>query len=316
MKAVVVNEFGGPEVLSLEKRNKPRCKKDEIQVEVKAVGLNQLDRRMREGTAGDSFAAEPPFVPGWDFAGVVSNVGKDVSRFKKGQKVFGMRQPKDFKLGTYSEFITVRESQAAHKPVNLSFAAAASIPTPALAAWQAVRERSHAGGGMRVLVHGCTGGVGAFAVQFAHLAGAWVIGTTSDANADAALDLGADEVIDYQSQEFDQVLAVRYPQGIDVVVDTIGGQVLARSLPLLKASGQAVTLADPGAAAMSEEGAHQPVYFRVESDGSQLERVAALFDENLLTTTIAATFSLEDVRLAHEMLDSQPGRGRIVLTLD
>lgn len=320
MKAVVVEKFGGPEVLGLARRTRPRCKKDEVQVQVKAIGLNQVDRRMREGTAEDAFRAEPPFVPGWDFAGFVSNVGKDVSRFRKGQKVFGMRQPEDFSLGAYAEYLTIPESQLAHKPVNLSFAAAASIPTPALAAWQAVRERAHAGHGQRVLIHGATGGVGSFAVQFSHLAGAWVIATASDANADAAMDLGADEVIDYQSQDFVEVIRNRYPQGIDIVIDTVGGEVLQRSLDVLKPSGHVLTTVDPQAAAVPAEGVQAPKFLpeflRVQSDGSLLETIGALFDENLLTTTIAATFSLEDVGLAHEMLDSRPGRGRIVLTLD
>lgn len=314
MKVIEVTKFGGPDVLALAERPKPRCRSGEVQIEVMAIGVNQLDRRQRAGLAGTEL--KPPFVPGQDVAGVVSAVGKGGSRFTRGDKVFALRQSDRAALGTYAEFVTVPEEQVAAKPINLSFAAAASIPTPALAAWQALRERAGVHRGDRVLIHGAAGGVGSFAVQFAHLAGAWVLATASEANADWVLDIGADEVIDYQKVDFADVLQRRFPAGIDVVLDTIGGDTLRRSLKLLGSNGRLITLADPEAASQLAESGVQPEYMQVRADGEQLEKIAALFDENILQTTLAAAMPFSEFRAAHELLDSNPGRGRIVLTLD
>lgn len=319
MKAIQVKGYGGPDKLELAKPTRPRCKKDEVQVEIRAAGVNALDWQLREGSLRDRYPMDFPYVPGLDMAGVVSRVGKNVSRFRKGDKVFGFcNAPANPARGrgTYAEYVAVPEHVLAKKPIQLSFAAAASIPVPALAAWQALREHAALAQGSKVLIHGGAGGVGGFAVQLASYMGAWVIATASEPNHDYVLDLGADETIDYTRVDFAETLQRRFPQGVDVVIDTIGGDTLRRSLKIVKPTGRIVTLADPPTAASLADELVAPRHIVVRPDGQTLEKLAAMFDENLLQTSITATFPLEEASAAQEMSRQGHGRGRIVLSLE
>lgn len=319
MKAIEVTAYGGLDKLRVGKPTRPRCRKDEVQVEVKAAGVNALDWRLREGHFRDLYDIDFPYVPGLDMAGVVSRVGNGVSRFRKGDKVFGFVNPPADQQpgrGTYAEYVAVPEQFLAKKPIQLSFAAAASIPTPALAAWQLLREHATLSQGEKVLIHGGAGGVGGFAVQVASYMGAWVLATASEPNHDYVLDLGADEVIDYTRTDFVDAVRRRYPQGVDVIIDTIGGDTLRRSLEAVKSAGRIFSVADPRLAAELDEGAIVPRFVTARPDGQVLEKLAAMFDENLLQTSIAATFPLEAARDAMAMSQEGHGRGRIVLSLE
>lgn len=319
MKAIQVMGFGGIDKLELASPTRPRCRKHEVQVDIRAVGVNALDWRIREGEFEGRYATEFPYIPGFDLAGVVSRVGKDVKRFRKGDKVFGFcfaPGHTDATRGAYAEYTCVDESCLAKKPIQLSFAAAASIPMPALAAWQVLREQAHVSQGDKVLIHGGAGGVGGFAVQLASYMGAWVLATASDPNHDYVLDLGADEVIDYTRVDFAEAVKRRFPQGVDVVIDTIGGDTLQRSLEIVGPAGRILTLADPDLAATLTEAETVPRFVEARPDGQILEKLAAMFDENLLQTTVSATFPLEEAALAQELSSSGHGRGRIVLTLE
>lgn len=319
MQAIEVAGYGGSDRLRLGKPTRPRVRKGEVQVEVKAAGVNALDWRLREGHFRDRYDIEFPWVPGCDMAGVVSRVGKGVTRFRKGDKVFGFVNPPSAPApgrGTYAEYVVVPETFLAKKPIQLSFAAAASIPLPALAAWQLLREHALLSQGEKVLIHGGAGGVGGFTVQLASYMGAWVIATASEPNHDYVLDLGADEVIDYTKTDFVEAVQRRHPQGVDVIIDTIGGDTLRRSLEVIRATGRLYSVADPQLAAELDEGAVVPHFVTAQPDGQTLEKISAMFDENLLHTSITATFPLEEAAAAQDLSQQGHGRGRIALTLE
>ncbi|MDX1442928.1 MAG: NADP-dependent oxidoreductase [Gammaproteobacteria bacterium] len=319
MQAIEVTGYGGRDQLRLGKPTRPRCKKGEVQVEVKAAGVNALDWRIREGHFRDLFDIEFPWVPGCDMAGVVTRVGKGVSRFRKGDKVFGfVNPPMDSQpgRGTYAEYVSVPEEFLAKKPIQLSYAAAASIPLPALTAWQLLREHAGVSQGEKVLIHGGAGGVGGFTVQLASYMGAWVLATASEPNHDYVLDLGADEVIDYTRTDFVDAVRRRYPQGVDVIIDTIGGETLRRSLDVIRPTGRILSVADPALAAELDGSSVIPHFVTARPDGQTLEKLAAMFDENLLDTSITATFPLEEAAQAQDLSQQGHGRGRIVLTLE
>ena len=319
MKAIEVTAYGGPDKLRMGKPTRARCRKDEVQVEVKAAGVNALDWRLRQGDFRNLYDITFPYVPGLDMSGVVTRVGKDVTRFRKGDKVFGfVNPPADQRpgRGTYAEYVAVPEGFIAKKPIQLSHAAAASIPTPALAAWQLLREHATLSQGEKVLIHGGAGGVGGFAVQVASYMGAWVLATASEPNHDYVLDLGADEVIDYTRTDFVEAVRRRYPQGVDVIIDTIGGETLRRSLDIVRPAGRIFSLADPQLAAELDQGAVVPRFVTAQPDGQVLEKLAAMFDENLLQTSIAASFPLDQAADAQALSEQGHGRGRIVITLE
>ncbi|WP_311136815.1 NADP-dependent oxidoreductase [Hymenobacter cellulosilyticus] len=213
MKAVRIHAFGGPEVLQLEEVARPVPAADEILIKVYASGVNPVDWGIREG---GNDVLRPylalPMTLGWDAAGVVEAVGSEVTGFQVGDAVYG--EPNFPGAGSYAEYCTSKATQFALKPKSLSFMAAAGVPLAGLTAWTALFEQGKLQPGQRVLVQGASGGVGGFAVQFAKAKGAYVIGTASAANLDYVKQLGADEVIDYRSQE-----VVALVQDVDVVLE-------------------------------------------------------------------------------------------------
>lgn len=319
MKAIQLTAYGGTDRLQLARVQRPRCRKGEVQVKVHAAGVNALDWRLREGELQELFPLEFPCIPGLDMAGVVSNVGKGVTQYRKGDKVFGFCNPpgeRDRERGSYAEYVVVPEEWLAKKPIQLSFAAAASLPVPALAAWQALREQAAVSQGEKILIHGGAGGVGSMAVQLANYMGAWVLATASEPNHDYVLDLGADEVIDYTRGDFRDAVRRRFPQGVDVIIDTIGGDTLRHSLDLAGPAGRVISLADPKLVEELADADVVPQYLAVRPDGRTLDKLAAMIDENLLQTSITATFPLEQAAEAQALSQQGYGRGRIVLTLE
>ena len=213
MKAVRIHAFGGPEVLQLEDVARPVPAADEILVKVYASGVNPADCVVREG-GNDVLRPylQLPLTLGWDAAGVVEEVGSEVTGFQKGDAVYG--QPNFPGDGSYAEYCTAKASQFAHKPRSLSFTEAAGVPLAGLTAWTALFAHGRLQAGQRILIQGASGGVGGFAVQFAKAKGAYVIGTASASNLDYVKQLGADEVLDYRSQPVEELV-----RDVDVVLE-------------------------------------------------------------------------------------------------
>src|SRR5438552_16078823 len=232
MKAIVVHEYGGPEVLKYEDASRPEPKEDEILVRVIAAAVNPVDAFIR---AGRFKAGSLPFIPGMDVSGVIEKTGAKITRFKAGQPVYAYLNFRE--QGGYAEFAIAKENETSPKPKAINYEQAAAVPLAATTAWQALIETAKLRAGQTVLIHGGSGGVGHFAIQIAKARGAKVIATASTPNQDLLKQLGADPAIDYTKQKFEDVA-----RGVDVVLDSVGKGTLARSYGVVKKGGFIVTL--------------------------------------------------------------------------
>ncbi|EFH82537.1 NADP-dependent oxidoreductase [Ktedonobacter racemifer] len=306
MKAIQVQRYGGPGELRLEEVAQPEPGIGEVLIRVHATGVLPIEWKIRQGAFHDVMPASFPYVPGSAVAGMVEAVGPGVSEFRKGQAVFGRSNK-----GSYAEYTTAAVENLALKPEALSFDEAATISGGATTAWTALFETAELRVGQSILIHGAAGGVGLFAVQFARWKGARVIGTASKANVDFVRSLGAESVVDYTTTPFEQVA-----QDVDVVLDSIGGDVLARSLRVVRQGGILVSLL----VSPSQEQA-QELGIRATKNTASLPYpstrllgdIAQLIVEGQVRTVIARTFPLREAGRAHELSQTGHGRGRIVL---
>jgi NADPH:quinone reductase-like Zn-dependent oxidoreductase len=306
MQAIRVHAFGGPEVLSVETIDRPRPANGEVLVRIKAAGVGPWDGWVR---GGKSVIPQPlPLTPGSDLAGIVEAVGADVDDFAIGEAVYGVTNPRF--TGAYAEYAVAKAAMIAGKPEGLSFEEAASVPVIAVTAWQALFEHAHVQPGQTVLIHGAAGNVGAFAVRMAKLAEARVIATAGSADLDYVKSSGADWVIDYRTERFDEVV-----QGADAVIDLVGGETQTRSFSVLKPDGyliSAVSQPDQGLAHRNQVHAS---FFLVDVTTMDLTRIAEMIDAGDLETRVGCVMPLIDARIAHEMLEgirSAPN-GKIIL---
>lgn len=306
MKAIRLHSYGGPEVLVYEDVPRPEPGKDEVLLEVHAAGVNPIDWKVREGYAKDWLKHTLPLIPGWDFSGVVAELGSGVKNFAPGAQVYGKL---DIALsGTYAEYAVTKTEHIALKPKIADHVHAAAVPVGALTAWQCLFDHGGLAAGQTVLIHGAAGGVGHFAVQFAKWKGARVLGTASARNVDFLKTLGADMVIDYTTKKFEEEVS-----GVDCVLDTQGGDVLKRSLQVLKKGGIVVsTLEEPSAADLEKYGVRASSIV-VRSDAAQLSEIAGLIDAGQVKAVVATVLPLAEARKAHEMSQSGHVHGKIVL---
>src|SRR6266853_2317556 len=264
MKAVQIHAFGGPEVLQYEEVPQPQPKANEILVRVHAAGVNPVDWKIREGY----LSATSPMIMGIDFSGVVESVGSGVTKYRRGDAVFG--QVADAS-GSYAEYAVAMESDVARKPEALDHIRAAALPVAGLTPWQALFDTANLSAGQKVLIHGAAGGVGSFAVQFAKWKGAHVLGTASGSHVEQVRQLGADEVIDYRKTKFEEVA-----RDVDVVLDTVGGETQERSWKVLKRGGVLVSLVQQPAAEKAAAQGARGFFIRQKASGLQLAAIADL----------------------------------------
>ena len=310
MRAVTQQTFGGPEVLQISDVPKPVPLPTEVLVRVRAASVNPVDWKTREGSGMAHVLGAPPFVLGWDVAGVVEAVGWGVSTLAVGDEVYGMPWfPRA--AGGYSEYVTAPARQFARKPVSVTSEEAAAVPLAALTAWQALVDTAKVATGQRVLITAAAGGVGHFAVQFARLLGAHVIATASTRNHEWLTGLGAETVIDYTQVRFeDQV------QDIDVVIDLVGGDTGLRSLRTLRPGGLLVAIpggVSPELRAAADAQAKNVTEFLVEPDGAALTRIGAHIDAGEVHIEIDQILPLDAVGKAHELVAAGHTRGKVVL---
>lgn len=313
MRAIRVHQYGGPEQLKLEQIPCPEPQAGEVLIRVHSVGVLPAEWKLREGLFQAFFPTIFPYIPGSAVAGIVEEVGPNVTTFQKGQAVFGRSTN-----GAYAEYTTTAVdlpalkpetfSLLAEKPETLSFDEAATISGGATTAWTALFEDGALQAGQRVLIHGAAGGVGSFAVQFARWKGAQVIGTASRANVDFVRSLGAETVIDYTSTPFEQVV-----HNVDLVLDTIGKETLQRSMQVVKRGGRLISLLEQPSLELAQKYGIHARKNAASPTNSHLRTIAQLIDEGYVKPTIGRTFSLQEVTLAHELSQSGHGRGRIVL---
>ncbi|WP_432026294.1 NADP-dependent oxidoreductase [Streptomyces sp. 1222.5] len=309
MKAVVIHRYGQVgDVVDVTDIPTPSPGPDEVLVKVRAAGVNPIDHLIVKGFMG---AGEPPWpvVIGSEAAGVVVATGTAVTRFAVGDEVFARLDPR--KGGAFAEFVGVHDSLVATKPASLSFEGAASLPLVGLTAWQALTEQATVGEGSRVLIHGGAGGVGSVAVQIAKSLGAEVIATASTDSVELVRGLGADRVIDYRTEQFDELVS-----DVDVVLDTVGGQAQKRSFRVLKPGGTLVSIVPIAEAdARKAEWKVEARSFFMHPDGAQLTHLADLVRDGRLRPLLQNVFPLDAAADALTSVERGGARGKTVISV-
>ena len=308
MKAIVIHEYGGPEVLKYEDVPRPEPKADQILIRVIAAGVNPVDGMIRSGMFAKDGNGAFPMVLGGDIAGVVERVGNKITKFKAGDPVFAYASLDSG--GGYAQYAVVPEGDAAPKPKSLTYVEAGAVPIVALTAWQALIDTAKLNAGQTVLIHGGSGGVGSFAIQIAKARGAKVIATASTANQDLLKQLGTDVAVDYTKQKFEDVA-----KDVDVVLDSVGKDTLTRSYGVVKKGGIIVSLvARPNQSDLEKHGI-RGVALSVEPNSGELAQIGKLIDEKKIRVIVSQTFPLSEVKKAQEQVASGHTRGKIVLKL-
>lgn len=330
MKAFVVTKYGSKDGVQLADMPVPELRADDVLVQIHAAGVNPLDFKVSKGEFKLILNYQLPHILGNELAGVVVEIGSKVQRFKPGDEVYA-RPAKD-RVGTFAEFIAICEDDLALKPKTLSMEEAASIPLVGLTAWQALIEKGNLKQGQKVLIHAGSGGVGSFAIQLAKHVGAFVATTTSTANVSWVKELGADIVIDYKKDDFEQVL-----QGYDLVLNSLDNQTLAKSLRVLKPGGKLISISGPPDPAFAKETGLpwfvglviRLLSFRIRrsakardvsysflfmrADGKQLGEISSLLDSGFIRPIVDRVFPFEFTKEAMAYVESGRTKGKIVI---
>lgn len=304
MHAMRIHSFGGPEVLQLDEVPRPEPERDEVLVRIKAASVNPVDYKIRSGAWAKP--EQLPMVLGGDFSGTIARCGTQVQDWETGDDVFAML-PSD--RHAYAEYVTIKASDAVPKPQTVDHEHAASVPLSALTAWQGLFDQGALQRGQHVLIHGAAGGVGHFAVQFAKIAGAKVTATASNVDMEFLRQLGADQVIDYKSERFEDRV-----RDVDLVFDLIGGETQDRSWAVLKPGGTLVsTLGQPSKDKAQARKASGKGY-GVHPSAQQLGEIAQLIDEGKVRPYVQAVYAMKNVAEAQAHLEHEHVQGKTVLS--
>lgn len=330
MKAFIVDRYGNNDGVRSGEMPDPEVRDDDVLVQIHAASVNPLDLKIRGGSLKLILPYRLPFVLGNDLAGVVVRVGSRVRRFKRGDEVYA--RPDQDRIGAFAEFISIKEDAVASKPKELTMEEAASIPLVGLTAWQALIERANLKAGQKVLVHAGSGGVGTFAIQLAKHVGALVATTTSTANLDWVKRLGADIVIDYRKDDFETLL-----HDYDVVLDTLGGETLEKSLRVLKPGGKLISLSGPPDPDFAKDigstwilrlvmrllsyrirqkaKRHQVSYsfLFMRASGDQLREIASLIDSGIIRPVVDRVFPFASTKEALVYVETGRAKGKVVV---
>ena len=332
MKAFIVDRYKKKSALRFGDMPEPTLGQDDVLVEIHAAGLNVLDSKIRDGEFKLILPYRPPFVLGHDVAGTVARVGSKVRRFKPGDEVYA--RPRDGRIGTFAEFIAVNEADVALKPKNLSMEEAASIPLVGLTAWQVLVERAKLKKGQKVLIHAGSGGLGTFVIQLAKHLGATVATTTSTANVELVRSLGADVVVDYKKQDFEKVLS-----GYNVVLNSLDGDTLQKSLRALKPGGKLISVSGPPDPDFAREQGlnwflqqamrllsfgirrkakrHRVSYsfLFMRANGEQLSQITALIEAGIIRPVVDRVFPFEATNEALAYVGTGRSKGKVVVKM-
>lgn len=332
MKAFIVDRYGKKESLRAGEVPEPELRADEVLVQIHATGVNLLDSKIRNGEFKLILPYRTPFVLGHDVAGVVIRVGPRVRQFKPGDEVYS--RPDDFRIGTFAEFVAVKEESLAIKPQNITMEEAASIPLVGLTAWQALVEKAKLKKGQKVFIQAGSGGVGTFAIQLAKYLGAIVATTTSTGNVALVKSLGTDVVIDYKKDNFENIL-----RDYDVVLNSQGGETLEKSLSVLKPGGQLISISGPPDPEFAEE-IKSPWFVKqimrvlsfgirkrakrhgisfsflfMKASGSQLRQITALIESGAIRPVVDKVFPFAATNEALAYVESGRAKGKVVIKI-
>ena len=288
---------------------KPKLQDKSVLVEVHAAGINPIDNILHAGYLQQMLELSFPHIMGYDVSGIVVEVGKDVRSVKVGDEVFARPNQED--AGSIAEFARIHENELAIKPKNMSHIDAASVPLAGLTAWQALVTKGNINRGDKVLIHAGSGGVGTLAIQIAKYFGAEVTTTTSSKNKDLVKSLGADLVIDYTTQSFENELS-----NYDLVIDAIGGDTLTKSFKVLKKGGRLVSIKGQDTENLAKEYGVNFEWFFMSPDGEMLTEIASLISQGTIKTVIDSTYSMKQAPEAFELLAKGRAKGKIVITMN
>lgn len=304
MKAARILRFGPPSVITTDDLPRPEPAAGQLLVRVKAAGVGNWDALIREGRV----ELQPlPLILGAELSGIVEAIGTGVSGFKLGDEVYGATNEQF--SGAYAEYALPSAKMMAQKPKNLNFLEAASAPIVSVTAWQMLFDYAQVTAGQTVLTHGAAGNVGAYAVQLAKQAGLHVVAIAASADLEYVRGLGAERVVDYKRERFEESVT-----DVDVVLDTVGGNTQQRSLQVLKPNGILVSVVSPVPETAQKHFGIRAAYFYVDVTTARLNKISELFDRGKLVTEVGTVLRLEEARMAHEMLGGAPHkRGKIVL---
>ncbi|HKO80137.1 MAG TPA: NADP-dependent oxidoreductase [Chitinophagaceae bacterium] len=332
MKAFIVNRYGIKEKLQLTEIAEPVVKETDILVQVHSAGVNLLDSKIRNGEFKMILPYKTPFTLGHDVSGVVTKVGSNVSKFKVGDEVYA--RPADHRIGTFAEFISINENDAAIKPKNLSMEEAASIPLVGLTAWQALVEKANLKKGQKVFIQAGSGGVGTFAIQLAKQLAAMVATTTSTANIDLVKSLGADVIIDYKKEDFETKL-----KDYDVVLNSQDTKTLEKSLKVLKPGGKVISISGPPdpdfgkeinanwflkiilkflSAGIRKKAKRLGVNFSflfMRAQGEELSQITKLVESGVIKPVMDKVFPFEQINEAMSYVETGRAKGKVVVKM-
>lgn len=306
MKAVRIYDYGSSEVLVYEDAPVPAIAADEVLIRVYAAAVNPVDWKIRAGYLKDFLPHQLPLTLGWDVSGVVDAVGADVTSFQPGDEVYS--RPNIARDGAYADYIAVKASEVAFKPKTVDHVHAAAVPLAGITAWHCLFEAAQLSAGQRVLIHAAAGGVGSYAVQFAHWKGAYVIGTASARNRDFLAEMGADEVIDYQTTQFEDVVAP-----VDVVFDTLGEEIQERSWQVIKPGGILVSIVSPPSDEQAVAHQCRSAYVFIQPRADWLTEIAQLIDAGQIKPIVETVLPLGQAAEAQQLSETGHTRGKIVL---
>jgi NADPH:quinone reductase-like Zn-dependent oxidoreductase len=332
MKAFIIDKYKSKDGGRIGQMPVPELRADEVLVAVHAAGINLLDSKIRNGEFKLILPYKAPFVLGHDVAGVITKVGTSVQQFKVGDEVYA--RPADHRIGTFAEFIAIKEVDVAIKPTKLTMVEAASIPLVGLTAWQALVEKGKLKKGQKVFIQAGSGGVGTFAIQLAKYLGATVATTTSTANMELVKSLGADVVIDYKKDDFEKIL-----HGYDLVLNSQDGKTLEKSLRVLKPGGKLISISgppDPGFAkeigspwfvklimrllssGVREKAKRLNVSFSflfMRANGDQLKEITSLINSGTIRPVMDKVFPFESIKEALSYVESGRAKGKVVIKM-
>lgn len=307
-RAIAIEEYGHVDQLKERPIELPELGEHQVLVKVKATSVNPIDWKLREGYLAKMMPWDFPIILGWDVAGEIVALGAKVQDWQIGQAVFA--RPETTRFGTYADYTIVDDHLLAKKPESVSFEDAAAVPLAGLTAYQALFTHGKLKAGEKVLIHAGAGGVGIYAIQLAKNAGAIVITTASEKNHELLKKLGADQVIDYHTTDFSEVL-----ENVDLVFDTMGGDVQKASFKVLNENGRLISIVDQPEEELAQHVAVAKSIW-LQPDGKQLQEIADLMTQGKVKSVVGHIYPLtaEGVKEAHELSATHHAKGKIVLT--
>jgi len=313
MKSAQINRYGRSEVIEIN-QNTPllNLSSEKILVDVKAAGVNPIDWKISEGYMKQMTSLQFPSTLGMDFSGIIKEVSKDISteEYKQGDEVYGQASVTNGGTGAFAEIALTNTDNVALKPKSLNYAEAAALPLVGVSAWQALVENMELSKDQKILIHGGAGGIGSIAIPLAKNLDAYVATTASSDDKEFVQNLGADEVIDYKSQDFEELV-----HDYDAVYDTVGGQTYTKSFKVLKKGGIIVSMLEPPNSDLMEKFGVKAIFQLTQVNKDRLTQLAKWIDKNNIKIHVDKTFSLDETAKALDYVKDVHPRGKVIIKI-